>query len=98
MTKARSSRPDRTALLSQGRDVLCAEAASIELTESLLDDAFCDAVEAVLDCTGRICVTGVGKARIIGEKIQATMASTGTPAYPLHPVEALHGTREGRQQ
>jgi arabinose-5-phosphate isomerase len=49
------------------------------------------AVRTLLACEGRVCVTGIGKARLIGDKISATLASTGTLSYALHPVEALHG-------
>jgi len=49
------------------------------------------AVEGILEMKGRVCVTGMGKAGLIGNKIQATLASTGTLAYSLHPVDALHG-------
>ncbi len=82
---------DRTAALARGRAVLEAESAAICDALGRLDERFADAVELLLRCTGRVCVTGVGKAGIIGRKIQATFSSTGTPAYALHPVEALHG-------
>ena len=81
----------RTSILEAGKAVLRAEAEAIRDAESRLDDAFVRAVETVMGCTGRVCVTGVGKAGLIGNKIQATLASTGTLAYGLHPVEALHG-------
>lgn len=50
-----------------------------------------ETVRMILECRGRVIVTGVGKAGIIGQKISATLASTGTPAYWIHPVEAVHG-------
>ncbi len=82
---------DRKAILARGRSVLDAEAAAIRETRRRLGDAFADAVDAILRCRGRVCVTGVGKAGLIGNKIQATLASTGTLSFSLHPVEALHG-------
>lgn len=82
---------DGDAVLRRGRSVLAAEAAAINDADSRLGDVFVDAVRAILTCTGRVCVTGVGKAGLIGAKLQATLASTGTLAYSLHPVEALHG-------
>ena len=82
---------DGAAILARGRAVLQAEAAAIADAETRLGDAFVHAVQAILQCKGRVCVTGVGKAGQIGNKIQATLASTGTLAYSLHPVEALHG-------
>ena len=82
---------DRAAALARGRAVLEAESAAIRDALGRLDERFADAVELLVRCTGRVCVTGVGKAGMIGQKIQATFSSTGTPAYSLHPVEALHG-------
>lgn len=78
-------------ILSRARSILDAEAAAIADARTRLDNAFVGAVRAVLNCRGRICVTGMGKAGLVGQKIQATLASTGTLAYNLHPVEALHG-------
>lgn len=87
-----TARPvDRKAVIAQGRAVLRAEAVAITDAQTRLGEAFADAVQALVACTGRVCVTGVGKAGLIGRKIQATMASTGTPSFSLHPVEALHG-------
>ncbi len=71
--------------------VLRAEAEAILDADRRLGEAFVHAVEMILDCQGRVGVTGIGKAGLIGNKIQATLASTGTLAYHLHPVEALHG-------
>jgi len=48
-------------------------------------------VELLFGCTGRVVVTGIGKAGLIGQKVSATLASTGTPSYSLHPVDAIHG-------
>ena len=56
-----------------------------------LDDRFVDAVAALHGCRGRVIVTGMGKSGLIGRKIAATLASTGTPAYFLHPAEGVHG-------
>lgn len=66
------------------------ETLSIELTEaqallSRLDDAFVSACEAILECTGKIVVTGIGKSGHIGKKIAATLASTGSPAFLCIP-------------
>lgn len=82
---------DDHVILTRGRSVLRSEAAAIQEMESLLNDQFVRAVRSILACKGRICVTGVGKAGQIGNKIQSTLASTGTLSYTLHPVEALHG-------
>lgn len=77
------------AILEYGRQVIAQEARA--LGQLALDAAFVEAVRCVVDCRGRVVVTGIGKAGLIGAKISATMASTGTPSIELHPVEALHG-------
>ncbi len=56
-----------------------------------LDDEFIKAVDVVLQCRGRVAVTGMGKSGLIGQKISATLASTGTLSYFLHPAEGVHG-------
>lgn len=72
-------------------DVLRQEATAIqELADDLPVD-FCLAVEQILNCEGAVIVSGVGKAGWIGQKISASLASTGTPSHFLHPAEALHG-------
>jgi arabinose-5-phosphate isomerase len=82
---------DRSTALRRGHAVLQAESQAILAADERLGSAFVDAVELILATTGRVCVTGVGKAGLVGNKIQAMLASAGTPAYSLHPVEALHG-------
>lgn len=89
---ARGVTPDRRArILDRGHAVLRAEAEAILDADGRLGDAFVQAVEIIAGCTGRVGVTGMGKAGLIGNKIQSTLASTGTLAYRFHPVEALHG-------
>ena len=68
-------------------DTFNAEADAIRNLSNLLTDDFDQAVEAILVCTGKVVVTGMGKSGIIGKKIAATLASTGTPAFFLHPGE-----------
>jgi arabinose-5-phosphate isomerase len=77
--------------LAQAREVLQTEAAAILALVDRLDDRFVRAVEMLRDCRGRVIVTGMGKSGIIARKIAATLASTGTPAFFLHPAEAVHG-------
>jgi arabinose-5-phosphate isomerase len=77
--------------VSVARKVLQTEAAAILALVDRLDDRFEDAVRLLLDCRGRVIVTGMGKSGIICRKIAATLSSTGTPAYFLHPAEAIHG-------
>ena len=72
-------------------DTINAEAAAVQhLVEQLTDD-FEKAVQAILTCKGKVIVTGMGKSGLIGKKIAATLASTGTPAFFMHPGEAYHG-------
>ncbi|MCK4659337.1 MAG: KpsF/GutQ family sugar-phosphate isomerase [Phycisphaerae bacterium] len=78
-------------VLRLGRNVLHREEKSIAEAAARLGESFVEAVRAILNCPGRVAVTGMGKAGDIGKKIQATLSSTATPAYCLHPVEALHG-------
>lgn len=77
--------------LPQARRVLAIEAAAIADLESNLNEAFNRACELVHQCRGRVVVTGMGKSGHIGNKIAATLASTGTPAFFVHPGEASHG-------
>ena len=78
-------------LLEFGRDVLRQEAEGISRLVDLLDDSFDTATRLILGCTGHVVVSGVGKPWLIGQKISATLASTGTPSFALHPSEAMHG-------
>ena len=75
----------------RGDKVLQTEAAAILALVDRLDDRFDLAIRILLDCRGRVIVTGMGKSGIICRKIAATLASTGTPAHFLHPAEAIHG-------
>ena len=87
--------PDRTDAvlpdLALARRVLQTEAAAILALVERLDAQFARAVEILRDCRGRVIVTGMGKSGIIARKIAATLSSTGTPAFFLHPAEAIHG-------
>lgn len=73
------------------RRVLEIEAQAIRDLAPRLDESFDKAVELLLDCAGRVVVTGLGKSGLIGQKISATFSSTGTPSLFLHPVDAIHG-------
>ena len=77
--------------LALARDVLSTEAQAIESLSSRLDETFLAAVDAMLATTGRVVVTGMGKSGHVARKIAATLASTGTPAFFVHPAEAAHG-------
>lgn len=82
---------DPQRVLRIASNVLRVETQAIESARERLGPSFVEAVRLMLQCRGRVAVTGMGKAGDIGKKIQATLASTATPAYCLHPVEALHG-------
>ena len=76
----------RALALARGRGVLQAESQAIQSAEQHLGDEFLEAADAIvtaLEARGRVCVTGVGKARLIGDKISATLASTGSHSYSL---------------
>jgi arabinose-5-phosphate isomerase len=77
--------------LALARKVLQTEAAAILALVDRLGERFEHAVRLLLDCRGRVIVTGMGKSGIICRKIAATLSSTGTPAFFLHPAEAIHG-------
>lgn len=77
--------------LRAGREILRLEAVGIYDLSNRLDDSFCEAVGRLARCRGSVIVTGMGKAGLIGQKIAAMLASTGTRAHFLHPAEAFHG-------
>jgi len=77
--------------LETARRVLRIEARAIEEVMARLDDAFERAVELLLACKGRVVVTGMGKSGLVARKISATLSSTGTPSFFLHPADAVHG-------
>jgi arabinose-5-phosphate isomerase len=78
-------------LLELAREVLEIESRAVDSLRARLDDAFVAACRLCLDTPGRVVVTGIGKSGHIGHKIAATLASTGTPAFFVHPAEASHG-------
>ena len=72
-------------------ETLKIEAAAIENLIPRIDDEFIAAVEKIMSCRGRVAVTGMGKSGHVGRKIAATLSSTGTPSFFMHPAEAYHG-------
>ena len=92
-----SARPAREASktvefdLEYARRVIMAEAEAIAAMTPIVNGAFARAAEMIYHCRGSCIVSGIGKAGIIGRKISATLASTGTPSHFLHPAEAVHG-------
>ncbi len=86
-----ANRETRAARHARAAEVIAAEVRAIARLEELLDEGFDACVDAILACEGQLVVTGMGKAGLVGQKISATLASTGTPSFFLHPAEALHG-------
>lgn len=80
-----------TQILDVAREALQTEADALLKIKSELGGEFVRAVETILDCNGKVIVTGMGKSGLIARKIAATLASTGTPSFYLHPGEAFHG-------
>ncbi len=78
-------------ILALARRTLDTEAQALRKMEETLGDSFVEAVESILANRGKLIVTGMGKSGLIGRKIAATLASTGTPSFFLHPGEAFHG-------
>ncbi len=85
------SKTEITSDIEYGKEVLRMEAEAISNLVAAIDSTFQEAVDLVFNCKGRTVVTGVGKAGIIGQKISATLASTGSPSYWIHSSEARHG-------
>lgn len=77
--------------LELGRTIIRAEAHALQSLADHLNGDFCDVARILLECRGSVIVSGIGKAGLIGQKIAATLASTGTPSHFIHPSEALHG-------
>jgi len=83
--------PSSADILAMARRTLDIEAGAIANLHARIDDTFARAVDILLACPGRVVVTGMGKSGHIAGKIAATLASTGTPAFFMHPAEASHG-------
>ncbi|GMV03118.1 MAG: KpsF/GutQ family sugar-phosphate isomerase [Burkholderiaceae bacterium] len=89
MNESTAVTPQR--LLGRAREVLRIEAEAVARLAERVDDSFADACRLILACTGRVVVSGIGKSGHVARKVAATFASTGTPAFFLHPAEASHG-------
>ena len=77
--------------LEEARRVIQVEAQALSAMADRVDDSFEQAIDLILKSPGRVIVSGMGKSGLIGQKIASTMASTGTPAFFLHPAEGIHG-------
>ncbi len=86
-----SRKPTAERILATAREVLLTEARAIAALADRLDEQLVAVCQRILDCQGHLIVLGIGKSGHIGHKIAATLASTGTPAFFVHPAEASHG-------
>jgi len=77
--------------IATGQQVIATEQAALETLKPFINDNFQQACQLILECKGRVVVMGMGKSGHIGNKIAATLASTGTPSFFVHPAEASHG-------
>ena len=82
---------NRELILDVAKDALQTEADALLRIKRDLGDEFVRAVESILACNGKVIMTGMGKSGLIAKKIAATLASTGTPSFYMHPGEAFHG-------
>ena len=78
-------------VIAEARAVFDKEIEALTRTRDALGEDFSNMVDLVLDCRGKVVLTGMGKPGHIGTKIAATLASLGTPAFFMHPAEAMHG-------
>ncbi|HXH85760.1 MAG TPA: KpsF/GutQ family sugar-phosphate isomerase [Nitrospira sp.] len=88
---AQASAGSRGGSLDEGKRVLAIEARAVQALIDRLDEQFSKAVDLLFNCKGKVVVSGMGTSGLVGQKIAATMASTGTPAFFLHPAEGIHG-------
>ena len=82
---------DRDLIIEGAKQCILAEAKSLSVIANSIGDEFVAAAKAIIECKGKVIMTGVGKSGLIARKIAATLASTGTPSFFLHPTEAFHG-------
>src|SRR5262245_64601385 len=90
-SSSKVGKPKGRTSLDVGRRVLEIEARAVQALHQRLDGGFSEALDLLYRCKGKVVVSGMGKSGLIGQKIAATMASTGTPSFFLHPAEGLHG-------
>jgi len=91
MTKAKEPQHSDAEQLRRAREVIDEEIAGLASARDALGSEFVAAVDAILECRGRLIISGVGKSGLVAKKIAATLTSTGTPSFYIHPVEAAHG-------
>lgn len=78
-------------LVNKAKEKILAEAEALKVVSDEVDEAYAETIKAILECKGRVIITGLGKTGHIGKKIAASFASLGVPAYFVHSCESLHG-------
>ena len=91
LTQRSQHTSDSSSFVPTAVESLNSQSRALDTIASTLDMQFDDAVKLILGCKGRVIVSGMGKSGIVGKKIAATFASTGTPSFYVHPGEAIHG-------
>ncbi|MDC0344995.1 KpsF/GutQ family sugar-phosphate isomerase [Alphaproteobacteria bacterium] len=91
MTVTQAKKLDKDQALAEAIRVINLEADALKKLSGSLDDSFVDLVNAIIKVKGRVIISGIGKSGHVAKKIAATLASTGTPAFSIHPSEASHG-------
>lgn len=81
----------QTSAVEIARESILSQSAALACIAAGLGEEFNDAIRLIVECPGRVIVIGMGKSGIVGQKIAATLASTGTPAFYIHPADAIHG-------
>ena len=84
-------KPNKSEIIDLAKQVICVEKNALDKLHKQLGDEFVEAIDVLLKCKGHVIVIGMGKSGHVGHKISATLASTGTPAFSVHPGEASHG-------
>ncbi|MEM7255815.1 MAG: KpsF/GutQ family sugar-phosphate isomerase [Pseudomonadota bacterium] len=82
---------DSSSMVDIARESLLSQSAALASIAGGLGSAFDEVIQLIVACSGRVIVIGIGKSGIVGQKIAATLASTGTPSFYIHPAEAIHG-------
>lgn len=86
-----ANKHDPAGMLERARSFIRVEASALEKLANQLTDQLCIAASMILSCRGKVILSGVGKSRLVGEKISATLSSTGTLSITLDPTDAMHG-------
>ena len=87
---------EKSEMIKMGKSVFETEIDALHKTSEAIGDSFADIINLILDCKGKVIVTGMGKPGHVGAKMAATLASLGTPAFFMHPAEAMHGYGGGQ--